>query len=133
MTYQADSLAVLTVGQALEGVPWGFFIANSPAYASEVVPLALRGACTATLQMSWSIGQIIVSAATYAYNQRNDQWAWRVPLALQWIFPVRDRIGSLERHTLTSHRLLFSPSSSLRRSLLGGWYARAAGRRLFAQ
>lgn len=85
---QSDSLAVLTVGQALEGVPWGFFIANSPAYASEVVPLVLRGACTATLQMSWSIGGIIVAAATYAYNQHTDQWAWRVPLALQWIFPV---------------------------------------------
>jgi len=38
--------------------------------------------------MSWSIGQIIVSAATYAYNQRDDQWAWRLPLALQWLFPV---------------------------------------------
>lgn len=76
------------VGQALEGIPWGFFIANSPAYASEIVPLSLRGACTATLQMSWSIGSIIVAAATYGYNKRNDEWAWRVPLALQWIFPV---------------------------------------------
>lgn len=70
-------------------MPWGIFIANSPAYASEIVPLALRGACTATLQMSWSIGGIIVAAVCYAYNQRNDEWAWRVPLALQWIFPVR--------------------------------------------
>ena len=85
---QADSLAVLVVGQALEGVPWGIFIANSPAYASEVVPLALRGACTATLQMSWSIGGIIVAAATYGFNQRNDEWAWRIPLAMQWIVPV---------------------------------------------
>lgn len=72
----------------MEGVPWGLFIANSPAYASEIVPLALRGACTATLQMSWSIGGIIVAAATYGYNKRNDQWAWKVPLALQWLFPV---------------------------------------------
>jgi SP family general alpha glucoside:H+ symporter-like MFS transporter len=79
---------VLVIGQAFEGVPWGLFIANSPAYASEIVPLALRGACTATLQMSWSIGGIIVAAVTYAYNQRSDQWAWRVPLALQWLFPV---------------------------------------------
>jgi hypothetical protein len=38
--------------------------------------------------MSWSIGSIIVAAATYGYNKRNDEWAWRVPLALQWIFPV---------------------------------------------
>ncbi|KAI1342327.1 maltose permease [Xylariaceae sp. FL0016] len=88
VTFFADSLAVLTVGQALEGVPWGIFIANSPAYASEIVPLALRGACTATVQMSWSIGSIIVAAATYGYNGRNDQWAWRVPIALQWVFPT---------------------------------------------
>ena len=81
-------MTILTVGQALEGVPWGLFIANSPAYASEIVPLALRGACTATLQMSWSIGSIIVAGATYGYNQRSDQWSWRIPLALQWIFPV---------------------------------------------
>ncbi|GLI77006.1 hypothetical protein PoHVEF18_005288 [Penicillium ochrochloron] len=88
ISFFADSLTLLVVGQALEGVPWGFFIANSPAYASEIVPLSLRGACTATLQMSWSIGSIIVAAATYGYNKRNDEWAWRVPLALQWIFPT---------------------------------------------
>lgn len=61
---------------------------NSPAYASEVVPLVLRGACTATLQMSWSIGGIIVAAATYGYRAGTDEWSWRIPLALQWIFPV---------------------------------------------
>ncbi|GFZ47582.1 hypothetical protein JCM24511_05326 [Saitozyma sp. JCM 24511] len=88
ISFFADSLTVLVIGQAFEGVPWGLFIANSPAYASEIVPLALRGACTATLQMSWSIGGIIVAAVTYAYNQRSDQWAWRVPLALQWLFPT---------------------------------------------
>jgi SP family general alpha glucoside:H+ symporter-like MFS transporter len=85
---QADSLEVLVIGQAFEGIPWGMFIANAPAYASEVVPLALRSACTATLQMSWSIGGILVAGVTYAYNGRQDEWAWRMPLALQWIFPV---------------------------------------------
>jgi MFS family permease len=85
---KADSLAVLTIGQAFEGVPWGLFIANSPAYASEIVPIVLRGACTATLQMSWSIGGIIVAAVTWVYNKRDDEWAWRIPLALQWVFPV---------------------------------------------
>ncbi|TEY40641.1 hypothetical protein BOTCAL_0430g00060 [Botryotinia calthae] len=88
ISFFADSLAVLTIGQAFEGVPWGFFIANAPAYASEVVPLSLRGACTATLQMSWSIGSIIVAAVTYGYNKKNSSWAWRAPLALQWLFPT---------------------------------------------
>lgn len=88
ISFFAQSLEVLVIGQAFEGVPWGMFIANSPAYASEVVPLVLRGACTATLQMSWSIGSIIVAAATYGYNKRDDEWAWRGPLALQWVFPL---------------------------------------------
>jgi MFS family permease len=87
---QADSLAVLTIGQAFEGVPWGIFIANSPAYASEVVPIPLRGIVAATLQMSWSIGSIIVAGATYGTNKYTDEWAWRLPLALQWLFPVGD-------------------------------------------
>lgn len=38
--------------------------------------------------MSWSIGGIIVAAVTWVYNKRDDQWAWRIPLALQWVFPV---------------------------------------------
>ncbi|KAJ5692336.1 hypothetical protein N7462_001759 [Penicillium macrosclerotiorum] len=88
VSFFANSLTLLVVGQALEGVPWGFFIANSPAYASEIVPISLRGACTATLQMSWSIGSIIVAGATYGYNKKLNEWAWRVPIALQWIFPT---------------------------------------------
>lgn len=88
ISFFAQSLEVLVIGQAFEGIPWGMFIANSPAYASEVVPLVLRGACTATLQMSWSIGSIIVAAATYGFNKRQDEWAWRGPLALQWVFPL---------------------------------------------
>lgn len=90
---QATSLSVLTVGQFFEGVPWGFFIANSPAYASEIVPLALRGFATSTIQMCWSIGGIVVGAVTCEfterrsravliildhYNQRNDEWAYRM-------------------------------------------------------
>ncbi|KAJ5247414.1 hypothetical protein N7468_002397, partial [Penicillium chermesinum] len=88
ISFFADSLAVLTIGQAFEGVPWGFFIANSPAYASEVVPINLRGVVTATLQMSWSIGSIIVAGATYGSNNWTSKWAWKLPLALQWIFPT---------------------------------------------
>ena len=88
---QADSLEVLVIGQAFEGLPWGFFIANAPAYASEIVPLTLRTICSATLQMSWAIGGILVAGVTYAYNQRQDEWAWRMPLALQWLFPVSVR------------------------------------------
>ncbi|KAJ5646942.1 hypothetical protein N7490_003314 [Penicillium lividum] len=88
ISFFADSLTVLVIGQAFEGVPWGLFIANSPAYASEIVPINLRGACTATLQMSWSIGSIIVAGATYGTNNIDGPSAWKIPLGLQWIFPT---------------------------------------------
>jgi SP family general alpha glucoside:H+ symporter-like MFS transporter len=88
ISFFANSLPVFLVGQLLEGIPWGFFIANAPAYASEIAPLPLRGACTAFLQMCWAIGSIIVGATTYVLNQRPDQWAYRIPFAVQWIFPT---------------------------------------------
>ena len=109
----ADSLEVLVIGQAFEGVPWGFFIANSPAYASEIVPLALRSACAASLQMSWAIGSIIVAGISYAYNQRDDQWSWRMPAALQWIFPV-----SIDSYTNENRAVLTCVAPSHGPSLL---------------
>ena len=51
--------------------------------------------------MSWSIGSIIVAAATYGYNNRTDQWSWRVPLALQWLFPVSPSFLALYLRELT--------------------------------
>jgi SP family general alpha glucoside:H+ symporter-like MFS transporter len=49
--------------------------------------------------MSWAIGSIIVAGISYAYNQRDDQWSWRMPAALQWIFPV----SALEYSSLLIH------------------------------
>jgi hypothetical protein len=124
---QADSLEVLVIGQAFEGVPWGFFIANSPAYASEIVPLALRSACAATLQMSWAIGSIIVAGISYAYNQRDDQWSWRMPAALQWIFPVSVvQPPKLISYQTNPHSSPSSSSSSSLPSLHGGSSAAVA-------
>ncbi|KAJ5682093.1 uncharacterized protein N7477_002033 [Penicillium maclennaniae] len=82
ISFFANSLALLTVFRGVSSLQ------TPPAYASEIVPLSLRGACTATLQMSWSIGSIIVAAATLGYNKQNSEWAWRAPLALQWLFPT---------------------------------------------
>lgn len=32
-----DSLPLMFVAQLLQGLPWGIFIANAPAYCSEIV------------------------------------------------------------------------------------------------
>lgn len=86
--YFANSLAVMFIAQLLEGIPWGIFIANAPAYCSEITPIALRAPATQMLQMFWAIGAIIVGGVCYEYQQHHDESSYRVPIALQWMFPT---------------------------------------------
>ncbi|KFY25691.1 hypothetical protein V491_01639 [Pseudogymnoascus sp. VKM F-3775] len=86
--YFAQSLPVIFVSQLLEGIPWGIFIANAPAYCSEIVPIKLRAPATQMLQMFWAIGSIIVGAVTYHYSNNKNPIAYEVPIALQWMFPT---------------------------------------------
>ncbi|KAJ4351613.1 uncharacterized protein N0V89_006956 [Didymosphaeria variabile] len=86
--YFAKSLPVMFVSQLLEGIPWGIFIANAPAYCSEIVPIKLRAPATQMLQMFWAVGSIIVGAVTYHYNDVKGPSAYRIPIALQWMFPT---------------------------------------------
>ncbi|KAM0724025.1 hypothetical protein Q7P37_001016 [Cladosporium fusiforme] len=86
--YFANSLPVFLVSQLLEGIPWGIFIANSPAYCSEIVPIPLRAPATQMLQMFWAIGAIIVQAVTFQYAEVDAPIAYRLPIALQWMFPT---------------------------------------------
>lgn len=86
--YFAKSLPVMFVSQLLEGIPWGIFIANAPAYCSEITPIQLRAPATQMLQMFWAIGAIIVGGVTYHYNKIDDPIAYRIPIALQWMFPT---------------------------------------------
>ena len=75
--YFAQSLSVLFASQILEGIPWGIFIANAPAYCSEITPLRLRAPATQMLQMFWAFGAIIVGGITYHYNPVNHDYAFR--------------------------------------------------------
>lgn len=75
--YFAKSMPVFFVAQLLEGLPWGIFIANAPAYCSEIVPIQLRAPATQMLQMFWAIGSIIVGGVTYSYQGRTDSSAYR--------------------------------------------------------
>ncbi|KAJ4985962.1 sugar porter family MFS transporter [Stagonosporopsis vannaccii] len=86
--YFAKSLPIFFVSQLLEGIPWGIFIANAPAYCSEITPIQLRAPATQMLQMFWAIGAIIVGGVTYYYNPLDSETAFRVPIALQWMFPT---------------------------------------------
>lgn len=75
--YFGNSQGMFFAAQILEGIPWGIFIANAPAYCAEIVPLRLRAPATQMLQMFWAIGAIIVGGITYHYQSKNDSSAYR--------------------------------------------------------
>lgn len=88
VVFFAPSLAVLLVGQILCGLSWGVFAIVGPAYASEVCPTNLRGYLTTYVNLCWAIGQFIAAGVLEGLISRQDQWAYRIPFALQWMWPV---------------------------------------------
>lgn len=88
ITVFANSASVLLVGQVFCGLSWGVFATIGPAYASEVCPTNLRGYLTIYVNMCWAIGQLIASGVLYGLVDRPDQWSYRIPFALQWIWPL---------------------------------------------
>ncbi|KFX92574.1 hypothetical protein V490_05309 [Pseudogymnoascus sp. VKM F-3557] len=80
--YFANSLPVMFVAQLLEGMP---------PYALErlhLLVLLRQFATSYMLQMFWAIGSIIVGAVTYHYSTYDHPDAYRIPIALQWMFPT---------------------------------------------
>jgi SP family general alpha glucoside:H+ symporter-like MFS transporter len=51
ITFLAPKKPVLVVGQILCGFSWGVFATIGPAYASEIVPLQLRGYLTSYVNL----------------------------------------------------------------------------------
>lgn len=91
----AKSMTVLLIGEILCGLPWGIFNTTAPAYASEVCPLALRGYLTTFINLTWVVGQLISAGVLRGVSDMTSTWAWRIPFALQWVWPVPLFIGML--------------------------------------
>ncbi|KAK8074145.1 hypothetical protein PG994_005044 [Apiospora phragmitis] len=87
-SFSGTTPAVQTVGQVLCGVPWGIFANIGSAYTSEILLLALRPYLTAYLNMCFAIGQFIGAGVIQGLLQRDNQWSYRVPFAVQWVWPV---------------------------------------------
>jgi SP family general alpha glucoside:H+ symporter-like MFS transporter len=68
-------------------VPWGMFATIGPAYASEICPLAFRPYLTAYINMCFAIGQLISAGVVQRLVDRPDEWAYRIPFGIQWIWP----------------------------------------------
>lgn len=89
----AQNVEMLLAGQILCGLPWGVFQSITTAYASEVSPACLRHYLTAYVNLCWVIGQVIASGTLRGCLNWESQWAYRLPFALQWLWPVPIAVG----------------------------------------
>lgn len=89
----ATSIEMLLAGQILLGLPLGAYQSMAAAYASEVAPAALRHAVVAYVNLCWVFGQVLAAGILRGMLDRQDQWAYRIPFMLQWIWPVPIAIG----------------------------------------
>jgi SP family general alpha glucoside:H+ symporter-like MFS transporter len=72
----------------MSGIPWGAFQSITPAYASEVSPVVLRPYLTTFINMCWVIGQFFAAAVSRGSVDYNDERSYRIPFAVQWLWPV---------------------------------------------
>lgn len=88
IVFFANNKPTLLVGEILCGFPWGVFATTGPAYASEVLPMALRTYLTSWTNMCFIIGQLIAAGVLAGLVGVDSQWSYRVPFALQWVWPA---------------------------------------------
>ncbi|CAN6673570.1 hypothetical protein TRVA0_049S00144 [Trichomonascus vanleenenianus] len=60
----------------------------APAYASEICPTVLRGYLAVYVDLCWIIGQLIAAGVMQGFSTDDSQLAYRIPFALQWMWPV---------------------------------------------
>ncbi|CAK7234032.1 hypothetical protein SCUCBS95973_008795 [Sporothrix curviconia] len=85
----AQNIGMLFAAEMLCGLPWGRF-----ADANHHV--------CGRLNMCWVIGQFLATGVLRGLLGRADNWAWRIPYAVQWVFPPFIIVG-----------ILFAPESPL--------------------
>ncbi|KAH7125589.1 maltose permease MAL61 [Dendryphion nanum] len=91
--FMAENVVHLQVAEVLCGIPWGVFQTLTITYASEVCPVALRGYLTTYVNFCWGLGQVIGIGVIKSMLPRQDEWSYRIPYALQWMWPLPLFIG----------------------------------------
>jgi SP family general alpha glucoside:H+ symporter-like MFS transporter len=82
------NLQMLLVGEILCGIPWGVFQTITTTYAAEVCPVNLRAYLTTYVNLCWVIGQLLASGILRGTLSLDSQWSYKIPFAIQWIWPV---------------------------------------------
>ena len=93
IVFFVQNLIQLLVGLILMGIPWGIFQTLTTTYAAEVCPTGLRQYLTTYVNLCWVLGQLLASGVLKGTEGIDSSWAYRIPYALQWIWPVPLIVG----------------------------------------
>ncbi|EED13362.1 sugar transporter, putative [Talaromyces stipitatus ATCC 10500] len=88
ISFFATHISVVFTGELLCGMSWGAFATMAPPYAAEVCPVVLRGLLEIWIVICWGIGQLLSYSVLLTLNTDTSNWAWRIPFAVQWVWPV---------------------------------------------
>ncbi|KAK9457087.1 general substrate transporter [Dipodascopsis uninucleata] len=89
----ATSIEMYLAAELLLGFPWGVFQTLTTTYAAEICPVVLRPYLTMAVCLCWSVGYFIGSATLRGFLHLTSEWAYRIPFALQWVWPIPLMIG----------------------------------------
>ncbi|KAI5298813.1 hypothetical protein KEM56_003763 [Ascosphaera pollenicola] len=67
---------------------WGVFATLGPGYSMDLPSLALRQYLASYTNICFNIGQFIAAGILQGLITRQDEWAYRIPWAVQWVWPV---------------------------------------------
>lgn len=88
LLFFAPNIQALLAGALLYNIPIGVFTVLAVGYASELCPVVLRGYLEVYVLLSWATGQLIAFGVIRGFANNTTEWAWRIPYAIQWVWPV---------------------------------------------
>lgn len=88
ITGAGNPLAAIVAGRLIAGIGVGFESAIVILYMSEICPRKVRGALVAGYQFCITIGIMLAACVVYATERRKDTGAYRIPIAIQFLWAI---------------------------------------------
>ncbi|KAF1931995.1 sugar transporter [Didymella exigua CBS 183.55] len=82
----AQGIGMIVAGSVLLGLPWGIFQTLTVTYASDITPSTIRPYLTTYINLCWVMGQFVAAGALRGCQTLGNDWGWRIPVAIQWVW-----------------------------------------------
>lgn len=89
----ATTIPGLAVGRFIAGLGVGCVSAINIIYMSEIAPRRVRGAIVSAYQFAITVGIMLASCVGFATQDRSDSGAYRIPIAIQFLWALILGIG----------------------------------------